>query len=61
MVEDAKNLVPLFKRLNHDFWVCSIQPRYLPNFIKIMENYSRKLKEQNKSEKDFVMLLFINC
>ncbi|KAK8864850.1 Translation initiation factor 3 subunit c [Tritrichomonas musculus] len=60
MVEDAKNLVPLFERLNRDFWARSIQPRYLftpdsaklheilPNFIKIMENYSRKLREQNE-------------
>lgn len=63
LINDAKLLVPLFERLNRDFWARSVHPRHLftpdvarlheilPNFIKIMEDYSKKLRD----EKEFAL------
>ncbi|KAK8834462.1 Translation initiation factor 3 subunit c [Tritrichomonas musculus] len=60
LIEDAKHLVPLFERLNRDFWARSVHPRHLftpdvarlheilPKFTSIMEDYSKKLREQKE-------------
>lgn len=63
LIDEAMLMVPLFERLNRDFWARSVHPRHLftpdvarlheilPNFIKLMEDYSKKLRD----EKEFAL------
>ena len=61
LTKDAENIVPLFERLNRDFWARSVDPRvvftaetaklhtFLQEFLALMTRFTDYLEEQGKN------------